>query len=126
MSGAPSSASNATEFTVFFAIQYGFIRRAMAKLATIPTLRDVHECSVRLVRAKVVAESVSALDAATQCSQVLKNTNMFLRMWLALVHVGPPSPLLQLLKSRTRSDDTAERWLQVLPEDVRPLLPNKE
>lgn len=98
----------------------------MAKLATIPTLRDVRECGVRLVQAKVFAASVSALDAATQCSAVLKNTNMFVRMWLSLVLVGPPSPLLQLVRTRPRLDDTPERWLHVLPEDVRPLVPAKE
>lgn len=121
-----TTTTTTTEFTVFFSVQHGFLRRALAKLRTVAAVRDVRECAGRLVCAHVSASSVSELDALTEASSALKNTNMFVRMWLALVVVPPPSPIAELARTRPRDDSTPERFLQLSQDDVRVFLPPKQ
>jgi hypothetical protein len=122
---SPTS-TNTTEYTVFFTVQHGFLRRALAKLRTVVSVRDVREVANRLICAKVSAASVSQLDALTESSSMLRNTNMFVRMWLALAACPAPSPIAELARTRPRDESTPERFLLLSHDDVRPLLPSKE
>lgn len=111
-----------SQFTLFFNVQHGYIKRAAAKLQLNDAVRDVREINGRLLSARVRAASVADLPRVVE-AESLRQCNFFLRIALALAVVDGPSPMIALSQTRARRDDMPERWLDVQPSDVEVLLP---
>jgi len=107
---------------VFFVVQNGFVHRAMAKLAQNGAVSDVENLNGRLVACAVRAQAPSDIARVVEFD-VLKQTSFFVRVYVALVHLPPPSPIMALAAARARGD-LGKRRLELQPGDVDFLLPH--
>ncbi len=94
----------------------------MAKLAQNGAVSEIENLNGRLVACVVRAPSASELARVLEFD-VLKQTSFFVRVYVALVHLPPPSPIMALAATRARGD-LGQRRLELQPGDVDFLLPH--